>query len=137
MSERHLRQGNEHLAPLVAAYLLTPPPVQEGLERLVAAMVKLHDDSPRLHRVIFEECPRPAALQEQIDAARRIAVETVETWLGSRNEVSAANVRLSAELVVSIIEGVTHDLVIHPRPGHSPADYASETVAMLTRYLCA
>lgn len=137
LSERHLRQGNEYLAPLVTAYLLAPPPVHEGLELLIAAMVELHADSPRLHRVLFEECPRPAALQEQFDAARRVAVEAVETWLGSRSEVNVSNLRLAAELVVSTIEGVTHDLVIHPRPGHRPEDYATEMVAMLTRYLCA
>ena len=136
LAERHVRRGSEHLAPLVAAFAADPPPVREGLELLVGAMVELHADSPRLHRVLFEECPRPAALQARLDVIQQIAVEAVQTWLSSRPEVDAADTRLAAELVVQTVEGVTHGLVIHPRPGHEPSDYAAETALLLLRYLC-
>ena len=98
-------------------------------------MVELHADSPRLHRVLFEECPRPPALQERLEVTQRIAVEAVQAWLSSRPEVDAADTHLAAELVVETVEGVTHGLVIHPRPGHEPPDYAAETVLLLLRYL--
>ena len=136
LTERHLQQGSEHLAPLIAAFAADPPPVREGLELLVGAMVELHADSPRLHRVLFEECPRPAALQERLNATQRFAVEAVQAWLASRREVGVADTWLAAELVVQAVEGVTHGLVIHPRPGREPTDYATETVILLTRYLC-
>ena len=136
LTGRHVQQGSEHLAPLVVAFTADPPPVREGLELLVGAMVELHADSPRLHRVLFEECPRPAALQEQLDVIQRIAVEAVQAWLASRHEVDVADTRLAAELIVQTVEGVTHGLVIHPRSGREPADYATETVTLLTRYLC-
>lgn len=136
LTERHVQQGNEHLAPLVVAFTADPPPVREGLELLVGAMVELHADSPRLHRVLFEECPRPAALQEQLGLIQRIAVEAVQTWLSSRPEVEVADTWLAAELIVQTVEGVTHGLVIHPMPGREPADYAAEAVTLLTRYLC-
>jgi AcrR family transcriptional regulator len=136
LAERHVRQGGEHLAPLVAAFAADPPPVREGLELLVGAMVELHADAPRLHRVLFEECPRPAALQERLDVIQRIAVEAVQAWLSSRPEVDVADTGLAAELVVQTVEGVTHGLVIHPRPGHEPPDYAAETALLLLRYLC-
>ncbi len=136
LSERHVQKGSEHLAPLVAAFAANPPPVREGLELLVGAMVELHADSPRLHRVLFEECPRPAALQERLDLIQRIAVEAVEAWLSSRSEVDVAETQLAAERVVQTVEGVTHGLVIHPRSGREPADYATETIILLTRYLC-
>ncbi|MGA8744412.1 MAG: TetR/AcrR family transcriptional regulator [Solirubrobacterales bacterium] len=136
LAERHLEQGNQLLAPLVVDFVADPPPVREGLELLFGAMVELHADSPRLHRVLFEECPRPAALQEQLDATYRIAVEAVEVWLSSRREVDVADPRLAAELVIQSVEGVTHGLVIHPRSGRKPTDYAAETVTLLSRYLC-
>ncbi len=136
LAKRHLQQGTEHLAPLVSTFAADPPPVREGLELLVGAMVELHADSPRLHRVLFEECPRPAALQDRLDATYRIAVEAVETWLSSRREVDVADTSLAAELVVQTVEGVTHGLVIHPRLGRKPTDYAAETVHLLLRYLC-
>ena len=136
LSERHLEQGKERLAPLVTAFAADPPPVRSGLELLVGAMVELHADSPRLHRVLFEECPRPAALQERLELTQEIAVEAVEAWLGDRPEVAVADRRLAAELVVQTVEGVTHRLVIHPDPRRKPGDYGRETVTLLTRYLC-
>ena len=98
-------------------------------------MVELHAESPRLHRVLFEESPRPAALQERIEATQKIAVSAVESWLRSRDEVDVADRCLAAELVVGVIEGVTHRLVIHPNSGLRPADYEKETVVLLSRYL--
>jgi len=136
LAERHLQQGNEHLAPLLAAFAADPPAVREGLELLVSAMVELHADTPCLHRVLFEECPRPAALQNRLDATNQIAVGAVQAWLCARGEVHVADAGLAAELVVQSIEGMTHRLVIHPQAGHSPAEYATETVILLTRYLC-
>jgi AcrR family transcriptional regulator len=135
LTERHLQQGKEHLAPLVAVFAADPPPVREGLELLVGALVELHAESPRLHRVLFEECPRSAALQERLDATQQIAVEAVQAWLASRREVDVADTWLAAELVVQAVEGMTHGLVIHPRLGRVPTDYAAETVILLTRYL--
>ena len=136
LAERHLQQGNERLAPLVAAFATDPPPVREGLELLVDSMIELHADSPRLHRVLFEECPRPAALQERLDAGQQAAVEAVEAWLSRRPEVDIVDTALAAELVVQTIEGVTHRLVIHPQANRAPGDYATETVDLLWRYLC-
>jgi AcrR family transcriptional regulator len=136
LTERHVQQGSEHLTPLVVTFTADPPPVREGLELLVGAMVELHADSPRLHRVLFEECPRPAALQERLDVIQRIAVEATKAWLSSRPEVDVADTWLAAELVVQTVEGVTHGLMIHPQSGREPADYAAETVTLLTRYLC-
>lgn len=135
LAERHLEQGNAHLAPLVAAFAANPPSVRAGLELLVGAMVELHADSPRLHRVLFEECPRPAALQGRLDGAYRIAVEAVQAWLSNHREVGVADERLAAELVVQTVEGVTHRLVIHPQQDREPDDYAAETVTLLSRYL--
>ncbi len=136
LTERHLERGTLRLAPLALAFAQEdPPPVHEGLERLVETMVALHADAPRLHRVLFEESPRPAALQARLEAANDQAVVTIAAWLDARPEVVVADPALAAELVVQVVEGVTHRLVIHPQGGREPEEYASETVALLTRYL--
>lgn len=137
LTERHLERGTERLMPLALAFARDPPPVRDGLERLVEGMAALHADAPRLHRVLFEECPRPPALQARLEAANEQAVAAIAAWLGTRPEVAVADVTLAAELVVQVVEGVTHRLVIHPQGGRDPADYAAETVVLLTRYLTA
>jgi len=132
---RHLAAGSQILAPLLAAFLERPPPVARGLEQLVAAMVGLHRHQPRLHRVLFEECPRPPGLQHELNQTRRAAAAAVTRWLDSRPEVGVSDTRVAADLVVQVLEGVTHGLAIHPAPDFDPDTYANETVELLTRYL--
>ncbi len=135
--ERHLQEGYERLLPLAAEFASEPPPLREGLERLVATMVALHADAPGLHRVLFEECPRPPQLQERLDTAQETAVEAIAAWLLSCPEAYAPDLTLAAEMVAAVVEGVAHGVVIHPRPGREPDAYAAETVAMLCCYLMA
>lgn len=133
--ERHMDRGAERLAPLALAFATDPPPVRDGLEQLVRAMVALHADAPRLHRVLFEECPRPPRLQARLEAETARAEDAVAGWLAQRPEVAVADVRLAAELVVEVVEGITHRLVIHPRGGRAPDAYADATVALLAGWL--
>lgn len=135
LTERHLEDGRKRLTPLLVSFVTDPPPVPRGLERIVEAMVELHAGSPRLHRVLFEECPRPVALQGRLEAAYEGAVRAIEAWLGQRPEVVVQDLRLAAEMVAQVVEGVTHRLVIHPGRGREPSEYASEAVVVLSRYL--
>lgn len=135
--ERHMDEGYERLLPLAAELSDEPPPLREGLERLVATMVALHADAPGLHRVLFEECPRSAPLQERFDAAQKMAVEVIAAWLSSRPEASVPDPALAAEMVASVVEGIAHGVVIHPQGTRKPDAYAAETVAMLFSYLTA
>lgn len=135
LTEQHLARGAERLTPLLVDFAVSPPPVQAGLERLVAEMVALHADRPRLHRVLFEECPRPPELQQRLEAVTDAGAVAVAAWLAQRAEVTVHDVGLAAEMTVQILEGITHGLVIHPRGERDPADYAAETVALLARYL--
>lgn len=136
LAERHAQRAAERLLPLAATFTSEPPPVREGLEELVARMIEMHADSPSLHRVLFEECPRPPAFQETLDSGQRVAAEAISRWLASRPEVAVADPGLAAEMVVQTVEGVTHRLVIHPDASRAPEEYAREAVELLCRYLC-
>lgn len=80
-------------------------------------LIALHADAPGLHRVLFEECRRPPQLQKRLDAAQRVAVEAIAAWLSSNPEASVPDPTLAAEMVATVVEGVAHGVVIHPRPG--------------------
>jgi AcrR family transcriptional regulator len=135
LTEHHLEDGRKRLVPLLAEMIADPPPIPEGLERIVKVMVELHRDAPRLHRVLFEECPRPAELQERLEDAYTQAVGAIEAWLKGRPEVVVRDRRLAAEIVAQVVEGVTHRLVIHPEADREPYDYATEATVVLSRYL--
>lgn len=133
--ERHVAEGAALLGPLALSLQQDPPPLREGLERIVSAMVALHAERPALHRVLFEEAPRPPELRRRLDALFAGAVAAVAAWLRVAPGARAVDPELAAELVVQVTESVTHNLVIHPSPGRSPERYAAETVALLEAYL--
>nr|WP_246344836.1 TetR/AcrR family transcriptional regulator [Conexibacter arvalis] len=133
--ERHVAEGAERLGPLLAALRDERPPLRAGLERIVAAMVALHAERPALHRVLFEEAPRPPALRRRLDALATAATAAVADWLRAVPEVRVADPKLAARLVVQVTESVTHNLVIHADPDRSPDRWAAETVALLEAYL--
>lgn len=135
LTEQHLERGRELVAPLLTRFVAEPPPVADGLRELTRALIDLHADEPSLHRVLFEECPRPPELRERLERAFADAAVAVAAWLARRPEVTVSDPLLAAELVVQTIDGVTHRLVIGPRPSRPVGTYADETVLALERYL--
>ncbi len=133
--ERHLDEGIAMLTPVFTDLLEHPPPVRAGLERLLDALLALHRHQPRLHRVLFEEAPRPAPLRRRLDRATDDAVAALTRYLAARPEVTADDPHLAATLVAQVMEATTHGLVIHPRAETPPEAYVREAAAMLERYL--
>jgi len=134
--ERHVEEGESALAPLMTQLGERPsPPVGEALERIVQSMLELHSKRPTLHRVLFEEAPRPPRLRARLERIFERASAALADYLASSSEVAVADPRLAAEVVIQSIEAITHGLVIHPRAQIAPEAYARETVTMLERYL--
>ena len=134
--ERHVEEGERALAPLMTQLGGRPsPPVGEALERIVQSMLELHRKRPILHRVLFEEAPRPPRLRARLAGIFELASAALADYLDSCPEVAVADPRLAAEVVIQSIEAITHGLVIHPRTQIAPEEYARETVTMLERYL--
>jgi AcrR family transcriptional regulator len=134
---RHTAEGAAILAPLLAELESGPVRLEEGLRRLVSAMVELHSVAPGLHRVLFEEAPHPPALLREIRALESAGVARLEGWLARLPEVRAPDLALAARFSATVIEAVAHRLVIHADIGVDPDVYAAETVRLLTGYLSA
>lgn len=130
--ERHLDDGVAAAGPVLERLVTDPPPLEEGLRGLVEAMVALHRERPGLHRVLFEEAPRPPALRRRLDGMTADARAVVAAFLRERG--AARDPDLAARLVVQVIETVTHEVVL--RPGDVPVEaYVDETVALLVGYV--
>jgi len=135
--ERHLDEGVAALTPLLEELRDAPPPLADGLARMVEAMVALHRERPALHRVLFEEAPRPPALRRRLAALEGALTAGVAAYLRACGvEVDAArDPDVAARLVVQVVETVTHELVIRPAGATSVQTYVAETVALLRGYL--
>jgi AcrR family transcriptional regulator len=133
--ERHIEEGEDVLAPLLTELDERPPPVREALERIVQALLELHRQRPNLHRVLFEEAPRPPQLRDRLQRIFDLATVAFARYLDCRPEVTVADTRIAAELAVQSVEAITHGLVIHPRADVAAEAYAREATVMLDRYL--
>lgn len=135
--DRHLQQGRQVLGTLATGVdeRGVLPPLAQLTRRFVDAMIALHEMAPTLHRVIFEETRLHPRLRQTIDGFDDEMVALAEAILRAHPEVSVSDVTVAARVVVQVIDGLTHKVVIHPRPGESPRDYADTITSLVEGYL--
>lgn len=111
-----------------------PDRLEDKIRLFVRAAIDNHRDDPALHRVLFEEAPRPPELLDFLHTAERQAIATAETLLAADPRVTVADVPMAARLVVTAIESLVHRFTAGGRPGDL-GRFEDELVAMLVRYL--
>lgn len=135
LMERHIVEGEAAMRALMAQ--TRPGPLRAQIRTFVQAMIALHAQAPRLHRVLFEEAPVPAPVWRTLAAVERRMVEDVERYLAAQREVRVRDRSLAARLVVHVVEDLTHRFVLH-RDGDVAAErYVDEVTALVTSYLMA
>ena len=135
--EHHLGQGRQLLGAIGAAADSDGLPSLALLtRRFVDAMIALHAANPALHRVIFEETRLHPRLRQAMAALEEDIAGATEAILRVHPEVRVPDVTLAARVVVQVIESLTHNVVIHPRPGERPDDYAETITILVNGYLC-
>jgi AcrR family transcriptional regulator len=138
LTRRHLAEGRAIIGPLFDELTSAPPPLGDGLRRLAQAMIDLHRDEPGLHRVLFEETPRPPALARELAEVERLVIGAIAAWLRAYPEVTAPDLELAARYVAAVVESAAHRLVIHPLAGDvDPDRHAAEAAFLLAAYLTA
>lgn len=137
LAEQHVSDAERVLRAVMTELVLSPPPLRDCLELITCAAIEAHRHQPQLHRVLFEEAPRPPALRQRLDQTFDSACQVLASYLESRHEVRVRSPTVAAEMVVQAVEAITHGLIIHPRGGTDPNAYAREVTIMLEGYLTA
>lgn len=113
-----------------------PPdaPLDDLLRRLVQATLDNHAGDATLHRVLFEEAPRPPDLLARLRSGEQWLVAAARRILDEHPAVTVDDTETAAHLVVAAIESLVHRHVTAGRP--VPDDRLErELVAMLAGYL--
>ncbi len=111
-----------------------PELLEDRLRLFIRAAIDNHRGDPALHRVLFEEAPRPPKLLKLLRDAENQAVDAASVLLGSDPRVSVQDIPLAARMVVTSIESLVHRFVTHTPPTDLDR-FEDELVAMLTNYL--
>ena len=136
LMEAHVHEGEAVLQRAAAEIAGASLPLAEIIRHLVRAMVELHGRDRELHRVLFEEAPLPRQLRALLADMEARITDRVELVLRSRPEVTVADPRLAAAIVVKTVEALTHNLVVHgERDRHDLDVYVDEIVRLVASYL--
>lgn len=133
---RHMAAGTE----LVLSMLGEPPalssePLPGLVERFVRAMLALHEEDPRLHRVLFEEAPHPKVIWDELGELERNICTALAGMLATHPRVKTAEPEVTAWIVVQTVEALVHRFVLHgPGPARRER-FVAEVVEMIAGYL--
>ena len=131
VAEQHLADGAQRLAPLVQRLREDDPPPAAALRAFLEAVVDLHRDRPRLHRLLFEEAPLPAALRDRVRELEDLIAHEVAAWLARRPDPPTAPLT-TARLLVEAVETWGHRRVLHPHEEEDDDAFLDAATALLT-----
>ena len=108
-----------------------------AIAKLVRAAVDAHRVDPALHRVFDEQVPRTGQLAK-IEALQGETFRLVRSYLEERrDEVSVRDLDSATSILVTTVEALTHQFVIH-RPGAPERDrdrFIDEVTRLVMGYL--
>jgi AcrR family transcriptional regulator len=133
----HIREGSVAVAHRLRERGGLPDGLEAKLRLFVDALVQVHLGDHRLHRVLFEEAPRPPDIIETLRATDTWAIAVCEQMLASDPAVRVADVELAARMVTTTIESLVHRFVARDGETLDAARFTDEVVRMLVGYLTA
>ena len=111
-----------------------PDSLDGKLRVFVRAAMDNHRDDPALHRVLFEEAPRPPELLAMLRGAEERAIVSARELLAAEPLVRVSDLPMAARLVVNSIESLVHRFYSSGEPEEAER-FENELVTMLCRYL--
>jgi AcrR family transcriptional regulator len=134
LTERHLQHGTQILMTEAAALRADQPPPTETIRRLITAVVDLHTDQPRLHRLLFDQAPRTAQVSARLSQLERQLADEMEFHL-HRLGIGGPDPALTALLLIQGIETHVHRAVLRPHPDHTTEQCLAAVIDLWTRAL--
>ncbi len=136
LGERHVLELSERLTALFAALRATPPTLEEGVRLLYELIADSHRGDPHLHRLLYEQAPRPPEALAQLREIRSMYAAEVE-WHLRRLGVGGPDPAITARLLVEAAEAQVHGVMIDPPPGREPKECIETAIALCLRSLSA
>ena len=110
-------------------------PVERATRRFVELMFESHCVEPELHRVFAEQLPRVGDFSK-FEASFDEGIALVQAYLEAhRNEVVPQNHALSAFILVTTVETLTHRAVISRERRRNTAELIEEITRLVNGYL--
>lgn len=114
----------------------TLPDALESLVRqFVGVAIDAHREDRELHRVLFEESPRPPALLDRVHDLEATAVAVLSGVLADHPEVHVADPEMASWIALATVESLTHRYMASRVDIGDLAAFEDEVVSLVTAYL--
>ena len=138
--DAHITEGTEAVTASLTRALADhdgpgPLPLADLLAAPVRAMVGLHRHDRQLHRVLFEESPRPPEQLARLHRLEDALTRFVAGLLAVHPKVTVPDVDLAARFVVVTIESLVHRVATDPAGSVDDDALTAEIVRLVTAYL--
>src|SRR5690606_40823765 len=101
---------------------------------IVTLMLELHEDAPRLHRVLVEEVPHPPVVLERLRAMEETQTAALASLFSEL--LPLKDPQLSARVVIGLLEALTHRWVLSETGAPLPrAQVQTELERLILAYL--
>ncbi|WP_205215224.1 TetR/AcrR family transcriptional regulator [Amycolatopsis albispora] len=118
IGEQHVRHAVAELARLSEGLRRDRPPLADCIHTLVTALAALHLAQPRMHRLLYDQAPRPVETAAQLREVQRSVAAEVEFHL-RRLGLGEPAPDLTAILLVQGVEAQLHGALLDPPDGHT------------------
>lgn len=131
LMERHIAETMRALGETLAATDNAAP--RDRVVALVRCILDIHMEDPELHRILFEEAPRPLHMREAFDKGEReIRGMLAEIFGGFPRDICAAPQR-SAQIVPMLAESMVHRYVSAKDPVMTPDTFSDHLTEIVMR----
>ena len=110
---KHQAEGRRIVAGLLDSWNRQPGDLKAKLRRFLTELVAMHTRSPDLHRVLFEEAPRPPSVQQSHLEFDRQAMQRTAKLLRESPDVDVPDPDCAAFVVSQTVECLAHQFAEH------------------------
>jgi AcrR family transcriptional regulator len=131
--ERHTEEMTAEIVGALARVSVLP--LERAVREMVELMLRAHAVDPELHRAIIEQVPRVGRLEHMHDVERQVRTLVLAYLEAHRDELAVRDLELAAFVVVSCVEALTHQAVLHHPTRMKERALADEITRLVVSYL--
>ncbi len=133
--EQHILHAGPVIEEAIKKLTQTDRDLEQRIRGLFEQVVALHDMAPDIHRMLFEEVPKPPSIQElSLQSEKRMAKLTEEVLREVVGE-ERPNLDMTAIVLVQTSEALAHWLAIRAPDSLERERFIDESAKMMVRYI--
>ncbi len=131
LMERHIGTSLEMLGEVLQRSAGAGP--RERVHEAVTCVLDIHMEDPDLHRVIFEEAPRPPHVNRRLEDGEMLMRTALEDLLREFPRDICADPKRSAAMALMLVESMVHRYVSARDRPMGPAAFADHLTDLVMR----